>query len=725
MIFFLSGRSAVPSLRPLVGGSAIAVLCAVPGGPAFAGPVSDPDRTGDLGVETVEVSADRSAGLYLDLPSSSGSRLHLTPMETPATLQVIGGEDIRARGDASILDAETRAAGVTGVATPGNGNAGLSYRGFTGVNSVMQLYDGMQLAVGSGTMTFPFDPWMVDRIDVLGGPSSVINGVGAIGGTVNVIPRKPNPDAFENALSLSGGSFGTARQAFDSTGPISDRMSYRFDASHGATDGWMDRGGAENTAFSASVRVDVTPTLRLTFSDDYGNQYPSGYFGTPLIAGQMPDALRSRNFNVSDATIHWVDNWGRIRAEWSPADAVTVRNELSLMTTDRHWREVEGYSFLPATGQVRRSTYLEIFHWESEIADTGDVTVKSRPFGLSNETVAGFSVDRVRFENTNNSPYAGSSVVNPFDFAPGSFLNVAGTTPNLLTHTRQYALFAEDRLALTDQLSLVLGGRFDAADLSSRSLNAQTGFDKAFASNNWRIGLVYNPVRETALYAQYATGADPLGSLITTSAPQSLFTLATGRQVEVGAKRSFWNRRGEWTLAAYDIEKNNLLTADPVNPARTDQIGRQSSHGVEMSVALSLPEGWRVVANGTILSASFDNFSQIVGGRPVSQNGHVPPNVPERAANLFASWDFLPDWQVRAGLRYVAHRYADNANLLLLPAYTVVDGGVRWQATHAVSFDLRIDNAFDTLYATAPYNGGSQWLLGAPRGVMLTTGCRF
>ncbi len=55
-------------------------------------------------------------------------------------------------------------------------------RGFGGLNSLMQLYDGAQLFVASGTLTFPFDTWNAERIEFLGGPASVMYGNGAIGG---------------------------------------------------------------------------------------------------------------------------------------------------------------------------------------------------------------------------------------------------------------------------------------------------------------------------------------------------------------------------------------------------------------------------------------------------------------------------------------------------------------------------------------------------------------
>ena len=128
----------------------------------------------------------------LMMPAETGTRLGLSLLETPASVQVISGETIRDRGDATVADAQSRAVGVTSQADPGNGGDSVVARGFGGVGSVMQLFDGDQLFVGAGTVTFPFDTWTVERIEVLGGPASVLYGTGAVGGVVNVVPRKPN-----------------------------------------------------------------------------------------------------------------------------------------------------------------------------------------------------------------------------------------------------------------------------------------------------------------------------------------------------------------------------------------------------------------------------------------------------------------------------------------------------------------------------------------------------
>jgi iron complex outermembrane receptor protein len=109
-------------------------------------------------------------GLNLDNPSSTGSRLGLTPLQTPASVEVIPGETIRERGQQSVNDAVTQnATGFTSVASPGNGGTAFAVRGFAGHNSVMRLYDGTRLYLGNGTVTFPFDTWSAERIEGLAG----------------------------------------------------------------------------------------------------------------------------------------------------------------------------------------------------------------------------------------------------------------------------------------------------------------------------------------------------------------------------------------------------------------------------------------------------------------------------------------------------------------------------------------------------------------------------
>jgi len=82
----------------------------------------------------------------------------------------------------------------------------------------MQLYDGTRLYVGAGTVTFPFDTWSTERIEVLRGPASVLYGEGAIGGVINVVPKKPT-DYFTNEALVAVGTDATRRFGVGSGGP--------------------------------------------------------------------------------------------------------------------------------------------------------------------------------------------------------------------------------------------------------------------------------------------------------------------------------------------------------------------------------------------------------------------------------------------------------------------------------------------------------------------------
>jgi iron complex outermembrane receptor protein len=111
--------------------------------------------------------------LTLNQTAGSGSRLNLTRLQTPASVEIINAETIAERGQHSVIDAVTQnATGFTASPAPGNGGLSFNTRGFTGNSTVMTLYDGTRLYVGSGTLTFPFDTWSAQRIEVLRGPAS-------------------------------------------------------------------------------------------------------------------------------------------------------------------------------------------------------------------------------------------------------------------------------------------------------------------------------------------------------------------------------------------------------------------------------------------------------------------------------------------------------------------------------------------------------------------------
>ncbi|MCT8003896.1 TonB-dependent receptor [Sphingomonas sanguinis] len=664
----------------------------------------------------------------LDTPNATASRLGLTPLETPASIVSLDGETIRARGDLSIVEAEARAPGIASVANPGNGGTALSARGFSGQGSVLQLIDGVRLFPAAGTITFPTDPWMVERIDILSGPASVLYGQGALGGAVNVVMRGPTARTHGQA-EIGYGAQDSFRASAGIGGPLGDSLGYRVDASYRRSDGYVDRGHSDSVALSGTLKWTPSPVFAVTVRGDHGDQRPIGYFGTPLIDGKLDLRIRDRNYNVGDSRMRFRDDRASVRIDWTPSANVSLSNIAYYLTSDRFWRNLEDYCWVSANGRcadgstgtpgtIRRSSNYGIRHDQTQWGDQASVTWRAglAP-GIANALVIGGEANLVRFTHENDFGSDGQvDAVDPFAFDPGRFLDTQGIAPRYRTRTAALAIFAEDRVTLGRHWSVVGGFRYEENQVRRWAIAYPGGvrtdsfaFEKTFRNATWRAGVVYQPMPTLSLYGQYATGVDPLGTLTTVSTGQVAFSNARGNQIEAGAKWLFLNGRGTATLAAYRIVKTGLLAQRTLS-SPVEQVGQRSAQGMEAAVTLDLPQGFGIDANGTLLDARFDDFRS--GG--TDYGGRTPPNVPEALGNLWLRWDATTRVQARGGLRYVGRRFSDNGNAFRIPGCATVDATLSYALTPQMAVDVRVYNLFDKAYAITAY-GDQQWILGRPR----------
>lgn len=365
---------------------------------------------------------------------------------------------------------------------------------------------------------------------------------------------------------------------------------------------------------------------------------------------------------------------------------------------------------MPVTERVTRDAYLEILHDLKQTGNRFDATFDGTLAGLNNRLVAGFDVSRVDFRHTNNSPFLGSSSVDPFNFLPGNFISPVATTPRRQADLDSMAFFAENALDLTPRWKLVAGLRKDRMTLDSTDLLTAVTGSQTYSPLTGRLGTVWRASAALSLYGQYATGTDPLSGSLTL--PSNLaHGLTKGEQIEFGAKGELPSVRGEWTASVYRLEKRGILSRDATNPLITQQIGQQSSTGVELALAMEPVRGWSIDANLAMLRARFDSFNEVVGEVLISRNGNTPVNVPERTANLWTSYRFAPQWQAGVGLQYVGARAANTANTLSFPSYTTVDALLRYEFSRNMNLALSVSNLADKDYAISG-TANTRWLLG-------------
>jgi iron complex outermembrane receptor protein len=103
-----------------------------------------------------------------------------------------------------------------------------------------------------------------------------------------------------------------------------------------------------------------------------------------------------------------------------------------------------------------------------------------------------------------------------------------------------------------------------------------------------------------------------------------------------------------------------------------EQIGQQSSTGVEFALRVNPIDALSVDFNVSSINAEFDEFFS----RGVSLAGNTLRNLPENTANLWLNWSPINNVQIGGGFRCVDSRFAKDQNTEEMRSYTVFDASV-------------------------------------------------
>jgi iron complex outermembrane recepter protein len=289
------------------------------------------------------------------------------------------------------------------------------------------------------------------------------------------------------------------------------------------------------------------------------------------------------------------------------------------------------------------------------------------------------------------------------------------------------ALAAEDRLTLTQTLALVSGLRYEEIALDRSSMNAAGADRPGFPfSTRWhpitgRLGFTWESVPGFTLYTQYATGADVAANNLFLLGPQQPLNLTRSRTYEAGIRNLLWERRAEWSLAVFDIERRNVYTAQ--GGRALNIAGRQRSHGAELSMGVRPTVQWNVWGNVAYTHARYADYD-FTGG---TFSGNTPPNVPRIVANAGASFRFRTAMPLELGaaVRHVGDRFNTDSNTVTLLAYTVADAYAALDVKRT-RLTFRVRNLTNEKYAIwgDPFYP-DQILLGAPRSYELSAAMKF
>lgn len=255
------------------------------------------------------------------------------------------------------------------------------------------------------------------------------------------------------------------------------------------------------------------------------------------------------------------------------------------------------------------------------------------------------------------------------------------------------------------QLGSGKGGRYDW--ISNSTENADFGVftpgetrltEGAFSP---RIGLVYQPSDTVSLYASYSRSFAPVSGRDSEGEP---FIPTRGTQYEVGIRTDFLDGRLTANLAAYHLNKTNIVTTEDfifeAGPQQiVSQIGEQRSQGIELDVTGEILPGWNIVIAYAYTDAQVSEDNEVSEGNRL--NG-----IPKNQASLWTTYTIqsgdLRGLGFGLGLFYVGNRFGDIANTFELGDYLRTDAALYFRRDR-LNAAINIRNLFDIDYSSFGY----------------------
>ena len=659
----------------------------------------------------------------LSATSRAGSRLGLSVMDTPASIELIDSSVMRARGYKSVSDAVKSLPGVVSGESPAAPST-FSMRGFSR-SAVTVLRDGIWLGPANMVMR-PQNTFNLDRIEVLRGPASALHGQGVVGGTVNTVVKRATADA-EQPLELlaSYGRFDTYQFGLGGSTQLSDSAWLRMDVNQYGSDGHVDRMDPESINVTTSLLWKATEKLDVEFQIDYLDDQLADYWGTPLVpkgvattplsdvistsTGEtLDEQARFRNFNVQDSRAVSDQLLFRIDLSWQLTEGIELKNTSYRFTADRDWGNAEGYVYCTDVVDICTETnviqryygYFFVTHDQDLLGNRLTANIDSQIGGHDNRFLAGLEITDLDFSRARGFrrkiPLSANDAVSPTNPIPGSYgqRELRGISP---TQINTRALFLEDALDISETVKVVAALRYEELDLIRQNFNAlgdleASSFSRDFNWLSWRLGAVVKLTDDVSIYGQYSDSKDPVNAnLFLVNSGENL-DLTDAEQWEVGLKGLWHNGRTQATIAYFNTQRDDVLERIGVDSAAS--IGGRDSSGVEFSAAFRPTSQWHVGANAAYTDAEFRRSTNFV-----TFAGNTPPNVAEVTGNLWASFSSIAGLPLEVGgsVQYVDDRFGDNANQVALSSYTLLNLFATWSAPR-FNVTARVNNVTDEIY---------------------------
>jgi outer membrane receptor for ferrienterochelin and colicins len=562
----------------------------------------------------------------------------------PASISVVNPEDLNRRVVMNLSDALRGQTGINLTAV-GFGRKGIEIRGMDSDQTLI-LVDGQRVGGSTDLIAHSnFDLNSVpvndiERIEVVRGPISALYGSDALGGVINVITKKVTKE-WRSSLAINGGQ------------QLSDEESKSYSA---------------NASTSGSINDDLS--IRISAVREYQTDVPS-----------------RADVNQSDIEGHKTDNL-RLQMNWATTENQTLNASVALIN-DNRWRDT-----------ISRSTY---YVFKDKI-DRLQLSLQHQGYwswGDSTVRVYRIEVDR---ENTRTNDI---SVTSPSEITEDIADIKLGTTwdmhhvqfggqwlrQNLKdsvvnnkgeNQSIQQSAFIQDDWAINDELSLLLGGRFDHHNIYGWESSPRAYL--VWSQGNWVIKGGYGEGFKAPSLKQ-------LSSEYETSAAGGLFYIVGNPDLQPETNKSY-------EISARYGNKDWHLTTTLFKTKAEDLIETFCISGCDGRGAL---RNYRNIESATLSGTEVNAFWQVSDKISVSTNANyldarndtedkALENKPKISGYAEVVWQPVENIDTQLRLEYVGEQHLDDAKL---PSYQLLHLSASYHINPQWLFHASIENLTD------------------------------
>jgi iron complex outermembrane receptor protein len=612
----------------------------------------------------------------------------------------------------------------------------ITIRGFS--NTLSAGTGSLNGLAGMAPLRTPDMDYM-ERVEVLRGPSALLNGMaasgaGGVGGSYNLVTKQAGDEPVTaltgryGSLTQGGGHLDVGRRF-----GAENQFGVRVNGAYLEGDTAVEPVSAE--VGSAAINMDYRGE-RVRISADAAHQSNdanpqivqqlvlSGVGGGIVFVPKAPNAGTSLNPTWSEQPSSLT--LGMVRGEVDITDNVTAYaaigkqkldfsligpNQPKLLGTDGTygWSNVEHTNFSydvlsmqgglraqAATGPVNHAFNL---NWSRSEMETGEAQ-RTTPFTYTTNIY---------------NPVFGAAV---FAGDPGD--------PRKTSETRVSSTGIADTLSILDErIQFTAGIRYQ--EVEADSFNGATGAKtSSYESDAWTpaLGLIVKPWENVSLYANYIENLQR-GIIVGTSFSNAgeIFPPYVSKQYEAGVKVD-WGMVTT-TLAAFQIAQPNTISIAGTPLPRQALDGEVRNRGIELNAYGELTPGVRLMGGVTLID------SQQTKTQSGLYDGNREAGIPVIRTVVGGEWDtpFLRGLTLTGRVTYTGDQVVSSNNPdLKIPSWTLVDLGARYVVDSPwndkpVTLRFNVDNVFDEDYWSASNFRYVQ--LGAPRTFWLSATVDF